>query len=85
MDGKPRALEWALEGPFALFPNLLSNGSHLENTLVLGCGLALDEVVAPRMLALGGELVLAELEFPSTSLPLAQPGLVVGSVLLHAV
>ncbi len=59
----------------------------MENTLVLGCGLAtsLDEVVAPRMLALGGEQVLAELEFPPTSLPLAQPGLAVGAVLLHVV
>ena len=59
----------------------------MENTLVLGCGLAhpLDEVVAPRLLALGGEEVLAELEFPPTSFELAEPGLVVGSVLLHAV
>ena len=54
---------------------------------MLGCGLAhpLDEVVAPRLLALGGEEVLAELEFPPTSFELAEPGLVVGSVLLHAV
>jgi hypothetical protein len=54
---------------------------------VLGCGLAqpLDEVVAPRLLALGGEEAVAELEFPPTSFELAEPGLVVGSVLLHAV
>ena len=61
---------------------------------MLGCSLAtsLDEVVAPqcRMLALcswwvGGEQVLAELEFAPTSLPLAQPGLAVGAVLLQVV
>ena len=99
MEGKQWALEWALEGRYAHVPNHPSNGSHLENTLVLtlGCCLAtsLDEVVAPqcRMLALcswwvGGEQVLAELlalEFAPTSLPQAQPGLAVGAVWLQVV
>ena len=87
MEGQQWGRQRALEGRYAHVPNHPSDGSHLRNTLVLGCCVptSLDEVVAAqcRMLTLcswwvGGEQVLAELlalDLAPTSLPQAPPNL----------